>query len=72
MPSFDRWELIEPSLEYNTRVLLAVKQEVLESNRIGKKGGIYTLKIKKKGNIFVEGQRKRPHTHTHTHTQNIR
>lgn len=54
---FDRQEQREPSLEHNTKVLLAVKQEALESNRIGRKREIYNLKIKRKGEPCMEEQR---------------
>ena len=49
--------------------LLAVKQEALQSNRIGRKEEIHNLRIRKKSERFVEGQiKKAKHTHTHTHT----
>ena len=37
--------------------------------RSGRKGESYNVKIRKKGETFVKGQRKRLTTHTHTYTQ---
>lgn len=66
MPSSDTQETREFLWSITQGLLLAVNHEALESNRIARKGEIYNLKIRKKGEIFVEGQRKRPHIHTFT------
>lgn len=56
---FDRQNLRAPPLEYNIRALLNKCLPALESNRTGRKRESYNLKMRKKGETFVKGQRKK-------------
>lgn len=66
MPSSDTQKMREFLWSITQGLLLAVNHKVFEPNRIGIKGEVYNLKLRKKEEIFVKGQRKRPHIHTRT------